>query len=61
MTDREKILTVADAFELDHEEKGRSLMMGGRRFFFNEEGEIDRIIDYKNHIVATEDSIEARK
>ena len=36
MTDREKIMAVADAFELDYEEKGRSLVMGGRKFFFNE-------------------------
>jgi hypothetical protein len=53
MTDKEKLLAVFDAFGILYSEKGKSFLAGGRRFYFDEEGEIERIIDYVRGIRVT--------
>lgn len=47
MTDREKLYAITAVFALPLEETGRTMIFSGRRFSFNADGEIMKIIDLK--------------
>ncbi|GAF67896.1 unnamed protein product [marine sediment metagenome] len=46
MTDRQKLSAVFNVFGCDTLPTTKAITGGGRRFYFNEAGEIDRIVDY---------------
>jgi hypothetical protein len=54
MTDKEKLQAVFDSFEIPYSEKNKSFLAGGRRFYFNKKGQIERIIDYVRGIRVTD-------
>ncbi len=47
MTDREKLIYVAKLFGLKVIENEKTIVFASRRFFFNEAGEITRVVNYK--------------
>lgn len=58
MTDKDKILLLAMAMEVPTKELKRSIVMGGRRIYFNDDEEIEKILDYVDQTRATEDDVE---
>lgn len=46
MTDREKLTGLFDALNVNSRETPKSLIGGDRKFCFNGDGEIEKIIDY---------------
>lgn len=60
MTDREKIVAVMESMDVDVEEKKNSIIAAGRRFYFTETGEIEKILDYRNHLIADENGTRER-
>jgi len=54
MTDKEKLETLLMELKIPMVEKPKSLEAGSRKYYFNEEGEIVKIIDRKTHCMANE-------
>lgn len=46
MTDREKLIALFELFDIDTRPSRKSITGGGRRFYFDEKGRIEKIIDY---------------
>lgn len=58
MTDREKLDLVFRICQVPTDAKGKSMTAAGRKFCFNAEGEVERIIDYQAAVRATAEKVE---
>lgn len=55
MTDREKILSAAHLLECEINKTDRSLFFGERRFFFDKNGTLVKIFDYRDKLIYEND------